>query len=127
MQAAFVEPLGPSLQAGVRAVLDAAPDPFTAIVAASRTRERDACGAAFDFDHVADGRYLLDVRRCFFHDVLSANGKPELTTVMCRFDRTWIDAIDSERHGIAFHAGHHDRTRGTHCRFRFRRTAAADA
>lgn len=110
-------------------MLDAAPDPFTAIVASSRVRERDAFGAAFDFDHVADddARYLLDVRRCFFHDVLTASGVPELTTVMCEFDRNWIDAIDPERHGIAFTRDTTIGLGGTHCPFHFRRAPATHA
>jgi hypothetical protein len=124
LQTAFTEPLGPAVREGTRAMLDAVPDPFRTMVDLSRSRERDAFGAGFDFERPADDdqRYHLDIHRCYYHDVLTASSTPELTPVMCAFDRSWIEAIDPPTHGFRF-----DRTTtighgGTHCPFHFTRT-----
>lgn len=122
MQAAFVEPLGGMVRTATRAMLDAAPDPFAAMVALSRSRERDAFGAGFTFVHSADDeRYLVDVHRCFYQEVLRANDAMELGPVMCEFDGNWIAAIDPERHGFRFERPSTIGRGGTHCPFHFRR------
>ncbi len=104
IEAAFTRPLGPALREGTRAMLDAAPDPYRAMVALTKSRERDAFSTGFTFRGPVDDdqRYHLDVHRCFYHDVLAANSAAELTRVMCAFDKAWIEAIDPARHGFRF-------------------------
>ena len=127
IQAAFTEPLGPAVRAGTRAMLDAAPDPFRAMVELCKSRERDAFGAAFTFRRPADDgqRYYLDVHRCFYHDVLTASSAAELTPVMCAFDKAWIEAIDPVRHSFRFYRATTIGHGGGCCPFHFTRTSSA--
>jgi hypothetical protein len=129
IQAAFTEPLGPAVRAGTRAMLDAAPDPFAAMVELCKSRERDAFGTAFTFRRPADDgqRYYLDVYRCFYHDVLTASSAGELTPVMCAFDKAWIEAIDPARHGLQFDRATTIGHGGGHCPFHFTRTRSGPA
>lgn len=89
---------------GTRAMLDAAEDSFAAVVAASRGREEEWFGPSFGFLRPLDDEhtYVLDVRRCLFHEALAALGRPDLQEILCRFDLNWADAVDPERHGVAF-------------------------
>ncbi|MFI7128956.1 L-2-amino-thiazoline-4-carboxylic acid hydrolase [Nonomuraea sp. NPDC050153] len=123
VRVAFVEPLGEATRHGTRAMLDTAPDPFLAMVAVSRSREEHAFGKGFVFERPVDDdqRYHVDVRRCFYHDVLVANGAPELTPVMCAFDANWIEAIEPDRHGFGFERRTTIGLGGTHCPFHFTR------
>ncbi|QIS12044.1 L-2-amino-thiazoline-4-carboxylic acid hydrolase [Nocardia arthritidis] len=123
VQVAFVEPLGDQVRAATRQLLDAAPDPFAAMVELTRARERDAFGPTFTFDHPADDErsYHCDVVRCFYHEVLVANSAPELTTVMCEFDANWIGAIDPAVDGFRFERATTIGRGGTHCPFNFDR------
>ncbi|WIY06127.1 L-2-amino-thiazoline-4-carboxylic acid hydrolase [Amycolatopsis mongoliensis] len=120
---AFVEPLGRYVREGTRAMLDAAPDPFEAMVAVAKARESTSFGAGFTFRHpVDDGtRFFQDVHRCHYHDVLVANGAAELTPVMCAFDANWIEAIDPPEHGFRFDRATTIGLGGTHCPFHFSR------
>jgi L-2-amino-thiazoline-4-carboxylic acid hydrolase len=129
VRAALVEPLGDAVHAGTRAMLDAAPDPFTAMVAVSKSREEHAFGEGFTFRRPADDdrRYLLDVHRCFYHDVLVANSVPELTPALCAFDGNWIEAIDPDRDGFRFDRATTIGLGGTHCPFHFTRTSERKA
>ncbi|MEU7144008.1 L-2-amino-thiazoline-4-carboxylic acid hydrolase [Nocardia sp. NPDC046473] len=124
LRAAFVEPLAEPVQAGTRAMLDAADDPFAAMVAVSKAREMYAFGAGFDFARTVDDdeSYHLDVVRCFYHDVLVAHSAPELTPVMCEFDANWIRAIDPAKHGFRFERVITIGLGGTHCPFHWDRT-----
>ncbi|MCF6476573.1 hypothetical protein FAF44_50825 [Nonomuraea sp. MG754425] len=127
LRTSFVEPFAETLKAGTRAMLDHAPDAFRAMVELSRAREEQAFGKGFVFDRVADDdtRYHLDVRRCFYHDVLAASGAPELTPVMCAFDANWIGAIAPAEHGFGFERRTTIGTGGTHCPFHFSRNRPA--
>lgn len=129
VRAAFIEPLGEALRESTRAMLDAAPDPFTAMVALSKSREEHAFGKGFTFRRSADDdrRYLLDVHRCFYHEVLVANSAPELTPAMCAFDGNWIEAIDPDKDGFRFERATTIGLGGTHCPFHFTRTDAHEA
>ncbi|MCK2215505.1 L-2-amino-thiazoline-4-carboxylic acid hydrolase [Actinomadura sp. ATCC 31491] len=124
VRAAFIEPLADTMKAGTRAMLDNAPDAFRAMVELCRSREEHAFGKAFVFARPADddSRYHLDVRRCFYHDVLVAHAAPELTPIMCAFDANWIEAISPGRHGFRFERRTTIGTGGTHCPFHFSRT-----
>ncbi len=129
IQTAFTEPLGPAVRAGTRAMLDAARDPFQAMVELCKSREQNAFGAAFTFRRPADDsqRYHLDVHRCFYHDVLAASSTTELTPVMCAFDKAWIEAIDPATHGFRFDRSTTIGYGGSYCPFHFTRTRSGTA
>ncbi len=122
---AFVAPLHEVVRAATRAALDSAADPFTSMVHIAKERERLAFGIGFDFGHPEDDgdRYTVEVNRCYYHDVLTANGAGQLTTVFCAFDANWIDAIDPGHDGFAFERPTTIGTGGASCPFRFRRTS----
>ncbi|MGC0415847.1 L-2-amino-thiazoline-4-carboxylic acid hydrolase [Embleya sp. AB8] len=128
IETAFVEPLGETLRTATAAMLDHAPDPFAAMVALSKSREVQYFGETFTFVRSADDdrRYLLDVHRCFYHEVLVANSAPELTPAMCAFDGNWIRAIDPERHGLRFERPTTIGYGGATCPFHFHRTESAE-
>jgi hypothetical protein len=97
-------PLREDVLAGTRGMLDHSDDPFTALVAASKEREESYFGPSFHFERPVDDddTYVLDVRRCFFHEVLVATARTELQPILCRFDLNWADAIDPARHRLRF-------------------------
>ncbi|WP_433788733.1 L-2-amino-thiazoline-4-carboxylic acid hydrolase [Actinoplanes sp. CA-252034] len=97
-------PLRDDILAGTRGMLDHADDPFAALVDASREREETYFGPSFHFERPLDDHdtYVLDVRRCLFHEVLMAAGRGELQPILCRFDLNWADAIEPERHRLRF-------------------------
>jgi hypothetical protein len=100
---AFHEPIFGFVHDGTRAALDSSPEPFATMVEFSKDREDNYFGSDFTFSRVEDSsKYLVDVHRCFYWDVLRFFGAPELGTVFCEFDAAWISAIDRERHGIRF-------------------------
>jgi hypothetical protein len=104
VDACLNEPLRACVLESTRQLLDASPDPFAALVAASREREASFFGPSFQFEHPVDDGYgyVLHVRRCLFHETLRACGRPELQPVLCRFDLNWIDALDPQRHHTRF-------------------------
>jgi hypothetical protein len=59
---AFVEPLAEAVTAGTQAMLNSAEDPFAAMVAVARSRERADFGAEFVFAHPADDAELTQRR-----------------------------------------------------------------
>lgn len=93
--------------------------------AISRERERAFFGENFVFGHPADdeSRYIAEVRRCFYHEVLAASGAAKLTPVLCAFDATWIEVIDPPRHGFTFERPATIGTGGVTCPFTFTRNA----
>jgi L-2-amino-thiazoline-4-carboxylic acid hydrolase len=123
LREAFVEPLRPYVARATSSSLQAAADPFSAMVAISRERERTFFGKSFVFGHPADDdrQYIAEVRRCFYHDVLAANDAARLTPVLCAFDATWIDEIDPSRHGFIFERPATIGTGGATCPFTFTR------
>jgi hypothetical protein len=104
-----------------RAWLDTAPDPFRELVAISKTREASQFGPSFQFERLRDddGAYLLNVRKCFWHDLFVSVGKADLTRVLCEFDANWIAAIDPERHGLRFERTSTLGYGASHCPFHF--------
>ncbi len=101
VSAAINEPFRDELLAATREHLDAVDDPYAALVGSSRERERVWFGPSFTFTRPVadDDTYVLDVRRCLYHEVLLALGRPELQEHLCRFDLSWADAVDPGRHG----------------------------
>lgn len=98
------EPLRSPVLAGTRQMLDAAPDPFSELVGASKEREASYFGPSFLFEHLVDDDhgYVLEIRRCLYHQVLLACGALDLMPVICRADLNWIDAIEPHRHHLRF-------------------------
>lgn len=129
LEQAFVEPMEPFVRGATRSMLDAAADPFTAMVSLTREREQHAFGEGFEFSHPEDDRdrYTAQVQRCFYHDVLSANAAERLTPIFCAFDSNWIDAIEPTRDGFEFDRPTTIGTGGPNCPFRFRRTGRTTA
>jgi len=123
LEQAFVGPLRPFVLQVTAAALDGAADAFAEMVAICKEREQKSFGRAFEFRHPADdaATYVADVRRCFYHDVLAANGAAELTPIFCAFDANWADAIDPARHGFTFERRSTIGTGGATCPFTFRR------
>ncbi|AXB45251.1 L-2-amino-thiazoline-4-carboxylic acid hydrolase [Amycolatopsis albispora] len=104
LRAAFIEPLADIVHDSTRAMLDAAEDPFAAMVASAKAREKHTFGAGFTFDRRADDdqRYHVDVVRCFYYQVLDAHSATDLAPLMCDFDTNWMGAIDPAQHGFRF-------------------------
>lgn len=127
LREAFIEPLRPMLQAVTGSMLDQASDAFVEMVNISKQREQHAFGAGFAFVHPSDDdeRYVVQVERCYYHDVLSANGVPQLTPILCAFDSNWIGAIDPGRRGFEFERPTTIGMGGPNCPFRFTRTKQA--
>lgn len=123
VEAAIVEPFAPFVQEATKAMLDNAEDPYQTMVTMAKSRETESFGAGFEFHHTLDdgNHFHQDVHRCHYHDVLVANGVPELTPALCAFDRNWIDAIDPTRHGFRFDRETTIGLGGTHCPFHFSR------
>ncbi|MER7076583.1 L-2-amino-thiazoline-4-carboxylic acid hydrolase [Saccharopolyspora kobensis] len=120
---AFVEPFGSTVREATRAMLDAAEDPFRAMVGVARTRENQYYGAAFEFRHAADDdrHFHQDVHRCFYQEVLAENSASELGPVLCAFDESWIGAVDPAVHGFRFERATTLALGGAHCPFHFSR------
>lgn len=118
----------PKVLEGTRAMLDAAVDPFAALVAASKEREQGYFGPSFEFHRpVDDGHgYVLEIRRCLYHQVVLACGRPQLMPLLCRADTAWIDAIDPRRHHLRFVRPSTFATASS-CRMWFMRTDGDDA
>jgi hypothetical protein len=89
---------------GTRGMLDNTDDAFASLVAVSKEREASYFGPSFVFDRPIDDAdtYVLDVKRCLFHEILVAVGHTHLQPLLCRFDLNWVDAIDAERHHLRF-------------------------
>ncbi|MFI9508502.1 L-2-amino-thiazoline-4-carboxylic acid hydrolase [Nocardia sp. NPDC052566] len=123
---AFMRPLGAAVRDATKAMLDAAPDPFAALVAVSKAREEYQFGAGFTFERPVDDdrRYHVDVVRCFYYDVLAAHSATELAPVMCEFDTNWMDAVDPSAHGFRFDRVTTIGLGGSRCPFHFTRTDA---
>lgn len=122
LRAAFARS-GTFVREKTRAALDESRDPFRDLVNVSKEREASQFGPSFELRRVQDDdrAYLLEVRRCFWHDFFVAVGRPALTTVLCEFDANWIEAIDPPRHGFVFERPTTLGYGGTHCPFHFRR------
>ncbi|WP_394850649.1 L-2-amino-thiazoline-4-carboxylic acid hydrolase [Pendulispora brunnea] len=104
VDACLNEPLRAWVLEGTAGMLDASADPFEAITQSSREREEHYFGPSFAFERPVDDGfgYVLNVRRCLFHETLRALERTEVQPVLCRFDLNWIDGIDPARHRMRF-------------------------
>ncbi|WP_394825494.1 L-2-amino-thiazoline-4-carboxylic acid hydrolase [Pendulispora albinea] len=104
VDACLNDPLRAWVLDGTRQMLDASPDPFEALTDVSRQREAHYFGPSFAFERPIDDGfgYVLEIRRCMFHEALKACGRTEVQPVLCRADLNWIDSIDPDRHHLRF-------------------------
>ena len=116
---AFVDSLS-FITRETRALLDASEDPFREIVAISKQKEK-AYGETFEFYRKQDDghAYLLEVKKCFYCNVLKSNGSQELMPIFCDFDTNWMNAIDPKKHGFRFDRPGTIGTGGNICKFYF--------
>jgi hypothetical protein len=63
------------------------------------------------------------VTRCAFHQFFTDHGHPELTPLVCAWDRAWMDAIDRSRRPVRTERPSTISTGGECCRFSFVRDA----
>jgi hypothetical protein len=120
---AFTAPLREIVFGSTRAMLDASPDPFRAMVDVSKEREANYFGAAFTFERPQDDdrAYLVNISRCVWHAYFIAENTPELTPIFCAIDMNWIEAINPEQHGFTFVRPTTLGTGGPMCPFHFYR------
>jgi hypothetical protein len=62
------------------------------------------------------------IRRCAFHAFFLEQGEPELTRVLCAWDRNWMDIVDASRHSIRTERPTTISTGGDCCRIRLTRS-----
>jgi hypothetical protein len=67
------------------------------------------------------------VTRCAFHQFFVDHGRPELTVLVCAWDRNWMDVVDRSGRPIRTERPSTISTGGECCRFRFIRDAHKDA
>ena len=89
---------------GTKKMLDCSEDPFQALVKASKERESLYFGKGFEFERAIDHAYgyVLNIKKCLFHETLKILGRKELQPSLCRMDLGWINAIDPEKHNAQF-------------------------
>ncbi len=122
---AFVDSLG-FITEQTEQFLDKSSNPFSDIVAISRQKEGEY-GDSFEFYRKRDDdeAYLLEVRKCFYCKLLTANHAPELMPIFCDFDTLWMKAIKPEKHGFKFERPETIGTNGEVCKFYFTKVERA--
>ncbi len=103
--------------------LNLSSDPFNDIVEVSKQKENEY-GDSFEFYRKQDDNqaYLLEVKKCFFCKLLTANKAKELMPIFCDFDTLWMKAIKPEKHGFKFERPETMGTGGNICKFYFTKT-----
>ena len=106
----------------VRALLDQSKEPFREIVSISKEKEKEY-GKTFEFYRKQDDdrAYLLEIKKCFYCNVLKTNNSHELMPIFCDFDTHWMKAIHPEKHGFRFDRPETIGTGGNTCKFYFTR------
>jgi hypothetical protein len=110
----------------VRAWLWLSRDPVRSLARVSLAAVgRKQYGASMEFDEArtADA-YELIVRRCAFHQFFLDHGAPELTPLICAWDRAWMDVIDGSARPVRTERPSTISTGGACCRFRLVRDGA---
>jgi hypothetical protein len=81
-------------------------------------------GKSMEFaDEQTDSSVAFLVTRCAFHEFFVRHGAPELTPLVCAWDRAWMDAIDRSRRPVRTERPSTISTGGECCRFSFVRDA----
>lgn len=78
-------------------------------------------GESFVIEQQGDGAsfYSSNVKRCGYHEFFKANGAPELTRLLCAWDKIWADEIKPDKHGIEFRRPTTIAAGNDMCRFEF--------
>lgn len=107
----------------IRESLENADDPMETMVENSERKMQESYGDIFEIEPEGDGEqfYSSTVRQCGYHEFFESYGVPELTQVMCAWDRNWADEIDPEEHGIEFKRPTTIAAGDDACRFEFHR------
>lgn len=64
-------------------------------------------------------RVTLVIHRCAFHEFFAEHGEPELTKLLCAWDRHWMDVLDASRRPVRTERPTTISTGGDCCRFHF--------
>lgn len=98
------KPLRKYVIEGTKKLFDDADNPFQRLVQASKEREENYFGSSFEFERPVDHEYgyVLNIKKCLFHETLKVLGRQELQHSLCRMDLGWINGIDPERHHMQF-------------------------
>lgn len=89
---------------GTKKLFDDADDPFHALVQASKEREEHYFGNSFEFERPIDTQYgyILNIKKCLFHETLKVLDRKELQPILCKMDLGWIHAIAPDKHCMQF-------------------------
>ena len=101
---AINEPIAPFMEQNTEAFLTASERPFKAIVEISKAREAYYFGKSFGFERLIDNDYgyVLQIKKCLFHEVLKALEHTFLQRIICQVDCGWIKGIKTELHNLHF-------------------------
>ena len=72
----------------------------------------------FDEEKTQDSADML-ITRCAYHEFFARHGAPELTVLICAWDRVWMDVVDRSSRPIHTERPSTISTGGDCCRFRF--------
>ncbi|MBU1880359.1 MAG: L-2-amino-thiazoline-4-carboxylic acid hydrolase, partial [Chloroflexi bacterium] len=106
-------------------ILGRLPDPFAVLRIANRWAIKHRYppeGWRFEWVEDSDHRIAYDARECFYVNVLTAYGAPELTAHLCVID----DLLYGDLPGIAWERTKTLSRGDDRCDFRFRRVTASD-
>lgn len=98
------KPLRTYLIDRTKKLFDYAENPFQMLVQASKEREKHYFGSSFEFERPIDNEYgyVLNIKKCLFHETLKVLDRKELQHTLCRMDLGWINGIDPEKHLMQF-------------------------
>jgi len=101
---AINEPIAPFMEQNTEAFLTASEYPFKAIVEISKAREAYYFGKSFGFERLIDNDYgyVLQIKKCLFHEVLKALEYTFLQRIICQVDCGWIKGIKTALHNLHF-------------------------
>ena len=101
---AINEPIAPFMEQNTEAFLTASERPFKAIVEISKAREAYYFGKSFGFERLIDNDYgyVLQIKKCLFHEVLRALEHTFLQRIICQVDCGWIKGIKTDLHNLHF-------------------------
>ena len=101
---AINEPIAPFMEQNTEAFLTASEHPFKAMVEISKAREAFYFGKSFGFERLIDNDYgyVLQIKKCLFHEVLKALEHTFLQRIICQVDCGWIKGIKTELHNLHF-------------------------
>ena len=101
---AINEPIAPFMEQNTEAFLTASERPFKAIMEISKAREAYYFGKSFGFERLIDNDYgyVLQIKKCLFHEVLKALEHTFLQRIICQVDCGWIKGIKTDLHNLHF-------------------------